>query len=44
MQLSIVIPVFNEAESVPHLLKTLCPIAAGIDPGYEIVFVGRWEF
>lgn len=44
MQLSIVIPVFNEAESVPHLLKTLCPIAAGIDPGYEIVFVDDGSF
>ena len=39
MQLSIVIPVFNEAESLPHLLKTLCPIAAGVDPEYELIFV-----
>jgi dolichol-phosphate mannosyltransferase len=39
MQLSIVIPVFNEAESVPHLLKTLCPIAADIDHQYELILV-----
>jgi glycosyltransferase involved in cell wall biosynthesis len=39
MLLSIVIPVFNEAESIPHLLSALCPIALDIDPAYEIVFV-----
>ena len=39
MELSIVIPVYNEAESLPHLLRTLCPIAAAVDAGYEIVFV-----
>ncbi len=39
MLLSIVIPVFNEAESIPHLLTALCPIALRIDSAYEIVFV-----
>jgi polyisoprenyl-phosphate glycosyltransferase len=39
LQLSIVIPIFNEVESIPRLLNTLCPIAAGIDAEYEIIFV-----
>lgn len=39
MLLSIVIPLFNEEESLPFLLGKLCPIAAGIDPDFELILV-----
>lgn len=39
MLLSIVIPVFNEEETLPILLDTLCPIASGVDPDYELILV-----
>lgn len=37
--LSIVIPLFNEQDSLPLLLERLLPIAASIDPFYELIFV-----
>ena len=39
MLLSLVIPVFNEEESLPFLLETLCPIAKKVDPDYELILV-----
>ena len=33
--LSIIIPLFNEQESLPLLLARLVPIAASIDPTYR---------
>jgi len=39
MLLSIIIPVYNEAESVPALIARLRPIARGIDWNYELIFV-----
>jgi glycosyltransferase involved in cell wall biosynthesis len=37
--LSIVIPLFNEQDSLPLLLERLLPVAASIDPFYELIFV-----
>ncbi len=37
--LSIVIPLFNEQDSLPLLLERLLPVAASIDPFYEIIFI-----
>jgi dolichol-phosphate mannosyltransferase len=37
--LSIIIPLFNEQESLPLLLARLVPIAAAIDPSYEILLI-----
>ncbi len=39
MLLSLVIPVFNEEDSLPFLLRTLCPIAEKVDPEYELILV-----
>ena len=39
MLLSLVIPVFNEEESLPFLLQTLCPIAQTVDADYELILV-----
>lgn len=39
MLLSIVIPLFNEEESLPFLLGKLRPIASGIDPDFELILV-----
>src|SRR5580658_1834455 len=39
MLLSIIIPVYNEAESLPTLMARLCPAARGIDWDYELIFV-----
>ena len=37
--LSIVVPVFNEEESLPIFYKTLIKIAPQLDKSYEIIFV-----
>lgn len=39
MQLSVVIPVFNENEVLPHLRGRLMPVLAKCTPDYEILFV-----
>jgi dolichol-phosphate mannosyltransferase len=39
MLLSIVIPLYEEEESIPFLLSRLQPIATSIDPDYELVLV-----
>jgi len=39
MLLSIVIPVFNEEEALPHLLAALQPILKRLDCEHEIIFV-----
>src|SRR5258708_36136471 len=39
MLLSIVIPVYNETESLPALLQTLNSVLPGMNCDYEIVFV-----
>ncbi len=39
MKLSLVIPVFNEAEALPELLKALHPVLDRLDCDHEIVFV-----
>ena len=39
MKLSIVIPVFNESESLPHLMKAISDALKPPDIKYEIVFV-----
>jgi len=39
MLLSIVIPVYNEAESLPTLMARLHPVARAIDWDYELIFV-----
>jgi dolichol-phosphate mannosyltransferase len=39
MRLSLVIPVFNEEESLPALLAALRPVLADMDCEYEIVFI-----
>lgn len=39
MRLSVVIPVFNEFESIPHLYARLSPVLAAITDSHEIVFV-----
>ena len=38
-ELSLVLPVFNEAASLPTLLDELLPIVRGVTESYEIVFV-----
>ena len=37
--LSIVIPLFNEQDSLPLLFERLLPVAASIDPFYEIILI-----
>lgn len=37
--LSIVIPLFNEEDSLPLLFERLLPVVASIDPLYELIFV-----
>lgn len=37
--LSIVIPVYNEAEGLPHLVQRVTETMAGIEPSFEIIFV-----
>ena len=39
MLLSIIIPVYNEAESLPALMARLQPIVRGLDCDYELIFV-----
>ena len=39
MLLSIVIPVYNEAESLPKLFQALTQILSQIDADYELLFV-----
>ena len=39
MLLSLVIPVYEEEESLPHLLAALRPILQGLDCEHEIIFV-----
>ena len=39
MLLSIIIPVYNEAEGLPTLMARLGPVARGIDWDYELIFV-----
>jgi glycosyltransferase involved in cell wall biosynthesis len=39
MLLSIIIPVYNEAESLPELMTRLRPVARVIDSDYELIFV-----
>ena len=39
MLLSIIIPVYNEAESLPALMARLRPIVGGLDCDYELIFV-----
>jgi glycosyltransferase involved in cell wall biosynthesis len=39
MNLSIIIPVFNEEENIPHLLKGLKTALAGIKTDYEVIFI-----
>jgi polyisoprenyl-phosphate glycosyltransferase len=39
MLLSIIIPVYNEAESLPALVARLRPIVQGMGCGYELIFV-----
>lgn len=38
IELSIVVPVFNEERNVPEFLRRLQPILEGITPHYEIIF------
>jgi dolichol-phosphate mannosyltransferase len=37
--LSVIVPVFNEAESLPKLLETLTAVLAGLPYAYEIILV-----
>ena len=39
MLLSIVIPVYNEAEALPLLFQALSTVLRGMDCDYELVFV-----
>ena len=39
MSLSIIIPVFNEEENIPHLVKGLKTAFAGIKTDYEVIFI-----
>ena len=39
VELSIVIPVFNEEDVLPLLAQRLRPIADGLDAGYEVIAV-----
>ncbi len=39
MELSVIIPVFNESEALPHLRGRLMPVLAKCTPDYEILFV-----
>jgi len=49
MDVSVVIPLYNEAESIPTLAETLNSVLSGMDRSYEIVIVddgstdGSWE-
>lgn len=38
IELSIVVPVFNEEHNVPEFLRRLQPVLEGITPRYEIIF------
>ena len=38
MLLSLVVPVFQEEENLPHFLARLRPTLAGITEDYEIIF------
>ncbi|MBA4135777.1 MAG: glycosyl transferase [Opitutus sp.] len=38
MQLSVVVPVFNEERNVPEFLRRLAPLLQPITPDYEIIF------
>lgn len=38
-ELSVIIPVYNEEESLPHLLDRLNPVLKALNKAYEIVFV-----
>jgi len=37
--LSVVIPAYNEAASLPHLYTSLLPVLEGLDLTYEIIFI-----
>ncbi len=37
--LSVVVPLYNEADSLPHLYETLKPVLDGLKLSYEIIFV-----
>src|SRR6266404_5031373 len=39
MLLSIIIPVYNEAEGLPSLMARLLPVMLGVDCDYELIFV-----
>jgi glycosyltransferase involved in cell wall biosynthesis len=39
MLLSIVIPVYNEAESLPRMFQALTQVLPQIDADYELLFV-----
>jgi glycosyltransferase involved in cell wall biosynthesis len=39
MKISIVVPLFNEKESLPHLVKAITDVLEGGDNSFEIVFV-----
>ncbi len=39
MLLSIIIPVYNEAEGLPALMARLLPVLRGVDCDYELIFV-----
>jgi glycosyltransferase involved in cell wall biosynthesis len=39
VQLSVVIPVLNEAAALPALFRELFPVLEGLDCGYEVLFV-----
>ncbi|MDX6597372.1 MAG: polyisoprenyl-phosphate glycosyltransferase [Gaiellales bacterium] len=49
MRLSVVVPVHNEVEVLPHFLERLLPVLEGLDGDWEIIFVedsstdGTWE-
>ena len=38
-KVSVVIPVYNEQESIPHLAKRLLPIMKGMDRPWEVLFI-----
>jgi cellulose synthase/poly-beta-1,6-N-acetylglucosamine synthase-like glycosyltransferase len=38
-KLSVVIPVYNSAPTLPQLVQRLVPVLEGLDPHYEIVFI-----
>ncbi len=39
MDLSIVIPVYNEEESLPHLHAAICAALAGLARSWEVIYV-----